>query len=162
VPSTGSGAVRLAVVTSVTSKADTTSTICETYATLLNRRIIVPSQKTDYVALEKNHLAALLAPHVRRISFDEAWYLARYPDVEAAIRRGDVASAADHYCQSGYFEDRLPYRIEVDEAWYVAEYTDVREAIEGGAYASGAAHFYDVGYREGRLPRANFTLRLAD
>lgn len=33
--------------------------------------------------------------------FDETWYLAFYPDVAAAVARGDIPSALDHYRQHG-------------------------------------------------------------
>ena len=160
-PSIGSGALRLTVVTSAPPQSSTPTSVCETYATLLNRRVLVPSHKTDYVAVEKHHLVALLEPHVRQIHVDEGWYVAQYPDVQDAIRRGEITGAAEHYCRSGYYEHRLPYPIEVDEPWYLAEYSDIREAVDQGAYPSGAAHFFDVGFREGRMPRAHFTLQTA-
>lgn len=36
--------------------------------------------------------------------FDEAWYRLRYPDVEAAMRRGDCESGFDAYCRGGYLD----------------------------------------------------------
>lgn len=41
-------------------------------------------------------------------AFDEAWYLASYPDVAEAVSRGDFASARAHYLGYGRKEGRLP------------------------------------------------------
>lgn len=131
----------------------------QTYAALLNTLAVVPSQKTNYTAVERDHFVAFLEPHLARIALDEAWYLEQNPDVREAIARGVLRDARQHYCVSGYFEHRMPYAIAVDEAWYLAEYPDVRDAVESGMFASGAQHFQDAGYREGRLPHAHFQLR---
>ncbi len=40
--------------------------------------------------------------------FDEAWYLAQYPDVAEAVRRGDIASGLEHFLASGRREGRFP------------------------------------------------------
>lgn len=40
--------------------------------------------------------------------FDEAWYLAAYPDVAEAIRQGNRASGWDHYVLHGKAEGRRP------------------------------------------------------
>jgi SAM-dependent methyltransferase len=42
--------------------------------------------------------------------FDEAWYLARYPDVAEAVRRGDLRSGLEHYLACGRQEGRFPSR----------------------------------------------------
>jgi hypothetical protein len=135
--------------------------LADSYATLLNQKIIVPSQKTSYIAVERSHLIAFLAPLIGRILVDEDWYFARYPDVRDAVKRGEVGSAAAHYARSGYYEHRLPYDIEVDEAWYLSQYEDVRQAVDDGAFESGARHFHELGFAEGRLPFSHFALRLA-
>ena len=41
-------------------------------------------------------------------SFDEQWYLRRYPDVALAIQRGKVPSALEHYNRHGREEGRQP------------------------------------------------------
>jgi len=133
----------------------------EPYATLLNQKIVVPSQRTNYVAVDRNHLISFLEPHIRRILVDEAWYLNRYPDVAEAVKAGDVPNAAEHYWRSGYYEHRLPYDIEVDESWYLSQYPDIRDAVSSGVFASGRSHFHQVGFAEGRLPFAHFTFRSA-
>jgi hypothetical protein len=80
-----------------------------TYATLLNAKVIIPSQRTNYYAVQKDHFFDFLRPLIAGILFDEAWYLAAYPDIAEAIAAGVIPSAREHYLQSGYFEHRLPY-----------------------------------------------------
>ncbi len=128
----------------------------DTYATLLNKKLVIPSQKTSYLAVDKQHLSRVLQPHIERIKLDEAWYLSQYPDVREAIERGDFASASEHYINVGYYEHRMPRHILVEEAWYLEQYADVREAVANNVFASGQAHFAIAGFREGRFPHANF------
>jgi len=40
-------------------------------------------------------------------NFDEAWYLATYPDIERAIKAGGLRSGLDHYIEIGFYEGRL-------------------------------------------------------
>jgi hypothetical protein len=91
---------------------------------------------------------------LRSVTFDEAWYLAEYPDIAEAIAAGDVKSARHHFIDSGYFEGRLPAPLEVDEAWYLAEYPDVAEGIERGEIESARQHFLEHGFEEGRSASA--------
>jgi hypothetical protein len=130
----------------------------ESFATLLNRKLIVPSRNSAYLVIDRHYLVALMGPAVGDIFVDATWYLERSPDVAAAIARGEFASAEDHYKKVGYFEHRLPYAIDVDEPWYLDAYSDVAEAVRSGQFATGKAHFYKDGYREGRFPYANFSL----
>jgi hypothetical protein len=134
----------------------------DTYATLINKKLVLPSQRTRYVAVDRDHFAVLLAPHVARIHVDEAWYLKQAPDVREAVERGEFRSAADHYVKVGYFEHRMPYLIEVDEHWYREAYPDIGEAVEQGVFVSGQAHFRELGFREGRFPYPKFRLRVRD
>jgi hypothetical protein len=133
----------------------------ETYATLLNKKLVVPSPKTPYVAVDRAFFIALLARRLGNIYVDETWYLDRFPDVREGIERGEFASAAEHYANVGFYEHRMPYEIEVDEDWYLENYPDIAIAVTKGIFQSGRAHFYRVGFREGRFPHANFTLRSA-
>jgi hypothetical protein len=130
----------------------------DTYATLLNKRLVIPSEKTSYVAVDRTHFALVLRPHIARIRVDTKWYLGRYPDVSAAIDRGEFESATDHYVKVGYFEHRMPHPIEVDEGWYVTTYPDIAAAVEKGVFTSGALHFERLGFREGRFPYSGFRL----
>ena len=131
----------------------------ETYASLLNLKIIIPSSKSNYVAVEKSYWIASFFPRLAQIDLDQDWYLHRYPDVAAAIGSDMVADARQHYCESGYFEHRMPYRIDVDEAWYAAQYADVQAAVAKQVFGSAQEHFEAIGYREGRHPYAGFALR---
>jgi hypothetical protein len=88
------------------------------------------------------------------VEVDEAFYLARNPDVADGIRNGTIRSAQEHFADHGYFEGRLPYRIDVDETWYVEAYADLAETIRKGEYASAQDHFDGPGYSEGRRPFA--------
>ena len=133
----------------------------DTYATLLNKKLVVPSAKTPYVAVDRTFFTHLLAHGVGGVHVDEAWYFERSPDVREAVERGDFASAADHYAKVGFYEHRMPYEIEVDEEWYLENYPDIAAAVEKGVFATGAAHFYQLGFREGRFPHPNFTLKSA-
>lgn len=134
-----------------------------TYASLINRKLIVPSSKKPFLAVDEHFIAQLLLPRLEKIHVDEAWYLNAYPDISAAIKRGVVPSAKAHYCQYGYYEHRMPHRILVDEAWYLMEYPDVREGVVTAKhFASGQEHFELLGYKEGRYPYRGFELELED
>ncbi|HEV2363648.1 MAG TPA: hypothetical protein VGS12_05545 [Caulobacteraceae bacterium] len=131
------------------------------FATLMGAELVAPSQSPMYFLVDKTLLVDCMGEFVRRIYFDETWYLTAYPDVAEAVRNKSVASAQEHFARFGYFENRLPYSIAVDEAWYRSTYRDVREAIAARRFASCQAHFEQVGYAEGRLPHPGFSLRTA-
>ena len=84
---------------------------------------------------------------------DEEWYCQQYPDVKTAIAEKKIASATDHYRQTGYWEGRLPFRAEVDDQWYLKQYPDVLKAIERGQVKDARSHYLGSGYKEGRLAR---------
>jgi len=133
-----------------------------TFASLVNSKVVVPSTRNDYWAVNKHFLSDLLSTRLRQVHVDQAWYLSRYPDVAKAIESGTVADAAEHYRKFGYFEHRMPARIEVQEDWYLKEYADVGTAVRERVFPSAQAHFDLVGYAEGRLPFANFALAESD
>jgi hypothetical protein len=134
--------------------------LVETYAAMLNRKIVIPSAKTHYVAVEKSYWTEFFGLRIANVDVDDAWYLDQYPDVAQAIEDKILNSALEHYCQSGYFEHRMPYYISVDPVWYIEQYSDVREAIENNVFPSAQAHFELIGYKEGRFPFPNFALRM--
>lgn len=111
-----------------------------------------------YVELLESRLMELLQTMLLRVRVDESWYLATYPDVAAAVRKGALKSAREHYIRAGYFENRLPASIMVDEEWYINEYPDVLTAIKSGALSSAQQHFERNGFKEGRLPAAGWSL----
>jgi len=116
------------------------------------------SAEGHYVELLETRLVELLQALLIRVHVDENWYLATYPDVAGAVKRGDMKSGRDHFIRSGYFENRLPAPIRVDERWYLDEYPDVAGAIKSGAFRNGQQHFERNGFKEGRLPVAGWSL----
>ena len=128
------------------------------YGSLLGRKMVVPSTRTGYVAVDQFLFFDLMARRLAEVRVDEAWYLASYPDVKDAIASGAVRSAAHHYARFGYFEHRMPREITVEEAWYLGAHPDVKDAIDKLVYVSGQEHYEIAGFREGRLPYAGFSL----
>jgi hypothetical protein len=128
------------------------------FASLSNAKIVMASPKPEYYIVEKFFFQTCIRQLTHRIPLDEQWYLAKYPDVAAAIRNGAVADARDHYLQHGYFENRMPYSIAVDAKWYLEQHRDVHEAVARKQFSSAQEHFEVVGFREGRLPYPNFDL----
>ena len=100
----------------------------------------------DFVAMLRRVLAG--------IEVDEAWYLESYPDIAAAIEKGSVISAQQHFVNDGYFEGRQPFPIRVNERWYLMNNTGVADHVRQGKLESGQQHFQENGYAEGRLPFA--------
>ena len=129
-----------------------------TFASLLNQRVVILSNSSDYLAIDRYFFNDSISPLIDRIRLDEQWYLIMYPDVKVAIDKKLVKDAKDHFMRFGYFEHRLPYRIEVQEEWYLEQYPDIKNAIEREEFASGQEHFENVGFREGRIPHPNFEL----
>ena len=136
------------------------STDMEPYSTLINRRLVFPSTRDEYVIIEKTYLFQVLFSMTSQIFVDEKWYSNRYPDVLSALDEGNIKNVAEHYALFGYYEHRMPYHIGVDEDWYLAQYQDVSKAVDAQIYESGQRHFEECGYREGRIPYANFRLKL--
>jgi len=130
------------------------------YATLINLKLLIPSPRTHYIAVDKNHLIDFLKSTLRQIYVDEDWYLATNPDVETGILDGMVQGAKEHYVSAGYYEHRMPYEIEVDGDWYLSQYEDVRLAVKSGEIETARHHFYAAGFKEGRLPAPGFTFKL--
>src|SRR5450759_2919197 len=89
-----------------------------TFAALLNQKIIILSESSDYIAVDQYFFNDCLRPLIDNVQLDEQWYLHKYPDVRQAIAKKIVKDAKDHFMRFGYFEHRLPYNIEVQEDWY--------------------------------------------
>jgi hypothetical protein len=89
---------------------------------------------------------------LRAVQFDESWYLHEYPDVKAAVARGEFRSGKHHFAESGYFEGRRLASITVDEEWYSRAYPDVGQSLEFGELTSCQEHFEQFGEEEGRIP----------
>lgn len=106
------------------------------------------------VSLPYDELIRLVKLMACSVHVDENWYLAKNPDVVAAIRSGQIRSARQHWVEFGYFEGRLPGTLAVDPDWYLGRYPDVASAVAEGASQSPLSHFLEFGYQEGRLPAA--------
>lgn len=110
------------------------------------------------IEVVESRLREVLQSVLWNVEFDEKYYRAANPDVDAKIRSGEIGSAKMHYVLSGYYEDRFPRKIIVDEAWYLAEYPDVAEAVARRYFTSASHHFGADGFREGRLAHAGWSL----
>ena len=130
------------------------------YAALTNRKLIIPSPATSYMAVENHFFYEMMGQIVGRIRVDEDWYLETYPDIDTAVREAIVPDAQTHYRRFGYFEHRLPYRIDIDEAWYLEQYPDVQDAVTAGTFPDAQTHFDRIGFREGRFPWPSFKFDL--
>jgi hypothetical protein len=104
------------------------------------------------VSCSYENMVQLLRRLIAGVEVDEAWYLAEYPDIAEAIRKGTVQSPRVHFVNDGYFEGRKPFPILVDERYYLAENTGVADFVRKGILTSGQQHFDENGYAEGRLP----------
>lgn len=121
---------------------------CTMYKTQSGIEVIVPKSIFDHI----------LRAALQTVPVDEAWYIARYQDVQMAIEEGTLSSAKNHYVDDGYFEGRLPFAIGVDEDYYREVNMDVDLAIESGDINSAQEHFELSGFSEGRLPYPGFSL----
>lgn len=83
--------------------------------------------------------------------FDEAAYLAQYPDVASAVTQGLLASGRQHYFEWGRLEGRNPNNL-FSEAWYLEQNADVADAVAQGRLNSGFDHYQKWGWAEGRAP----------
>lgn len=94
------------------------------------------------------------APAVRHDvgTWNEALYLAIYPDVSAAVQRNEFKSGLDHYERAGRSEGRTSGVVPSDwnEAQYLKIYPDVAAAVRAGTFISGYHHYVLAGRREGR------------
>lgn len=85
--------------------------------------------------------------------FDEAFYLATYPDVAQAIASGAELSAWHHYLHFGRQEGRIATRF--DEAFYLRSYPLAAREIAAGRAGSAAEHYRRIGKARGYLSAAN-------
>ena len=90
--------------------------------------------------------------------FDENFYLANNSDISKAVKSKQIATAAEHYFETGYFEGRLPRKVIVDEKFYLENNPDVLDAIRKGKVKNAQEHYECAGFREGRQPCAGFMM----
>jgi hypothetical protein len=81
--------------------------------------------------------------------FDEHYYLTEYPNVAAAVAKGEFATGYDHYIEYGQYEGYSPSPY-WDEAWYLQENPDVAAAVKAGKVSSGFMQYYLYGQYENR------------
>ncbi len=116
--------------------------------TIENVEILVFSDRTTAVTLENA---------IDAVGFDEAGYLARNPDVAAAVAGGAFASGHEHFQLVGQLEGRSPTSVEgFDQTFYLDDNPDVAAAVAAGQFASAVDHFLSLGAAEGRDPNPLF------
>jgi hypothetical protein len=91
-----------------------------------------------------------VSAHAMRAEFDEAFYLARYPDVREAVRRDAYHSAYEHYAFEGHAEGREPFAL--DRAWYCRAYPLAAIEVGQGDFAGLHHHYVAVGRARGYAP----------
>lgn len=82
--------------------------------------------------------------------YDEEWYLKTYPDVAAAVARGDWVSGYAHFSHIGRRNGRLG-APEIDETWYLEEYPEAGREIGTGGARSCSDHYLKFGRYRGYL-----------
>jgi hypothetical protein len=103
-------------------------------------------------AVETNNTKVLLATETlvsQNSLFDEHYYLAKYPNVAAAVASGEIVSGYDHYIKYGQYEGYSPSPY-WDEAWYLQKNPDVAAAVQAGKVSSGFMQYYLYGQYENR------------
>ena len=117
------------------------------------------SEGGDAVVIPRQLFTYLISSALRRKNeFDEHFYINTNGDIREALESGAIASAADHYFATGYFEGRAPKFLMVDERFYLKNNPDVAEAIKKGLVRTAQEHFEYAGFREGRIPYEGFSL----
>jgi ectoine hydroxylase-related dioxygenase (phytanoyl-CoA dioxygenase family) len=86
-----------------------------------------------------------------RADFEEAIYFSRYPDIAAAIARGDVADGWTHYVAHGRAEGRSGSALETE--FYLRSYPLAAREIADGLAADAREHYRLLGRARGYLPR---------
>ena len=75
--------------------------------------------------------------------FDEAFYLAKYPDIADAVAGGHFPSGRHHYENFGFAEGRDPCRI--DKAWYCQTYPIAAVEMSQGDAIDPLRHWISLG-----------------
>lgn len=106
------------------------------------------------LTIDRRSLVALVRRLLEAVPFDEEWYCRTYPDVKAAIEKGDLPSGKAHYLHFGYFEGRLPGMSHFDPRTYCSLNPDIAAAFKGPDWEKQVqSHYMRHGYREGRPAR---------
>ncbi len=80
-------------------------------------------------------------------AFDEPFYIARYPDVAAAVAGGHMPSGRHHYEHHGFAEGREP--LEIDRAWYCQSYPIAAVELGQGDALDVVDHWVTLGRERG-------------
>ncbi len=86
-----------------------------------------------------------------RTDFEESVYLARYPDIAAAVERGDVPDGWTHYVAHGRAEGRSGSAV--DTAFYLRSYPLAASEIAACLATDARDHYRRFGRGRGYLPR---------
>ena len=104
--------------------------------------------------LPPDRLARLLAhtppPRQKRLyveMFDEAYYRAVHPDIEAAVSDGQLPSGRHHYETCGFDEGRSAFAL--DRAWYCRRYPIAALEIAEGWFFDADQHWLEMGRARG-------------
>jgi ADP-heptose:LPS heptosyltransferase/GT2 family glycosyltransferase len=82
--------------------------------------------------------------------FDEQFYRAAYPDVDAAVREGRFASGFDHYCQFGHAE-RSPHWLFSADVYRDRNPGLTDAVLREAGFVNGYDHYLKFGSIEGRV-----------
>ena len=89
--------------------------------------------------------------------FDAAWYMARYPEMRAAIGDAGDPGVLSFYLEQGQKLGHSP-NIWFDEAWHLSNYPGAAAAVREGHAQSGFDTYCHAG-RWLRSPRPHPTIR---
>ncbi len=81
-------------------------------------------------------------------AFAEAFYLARYPDVAAAVAAGELRNGYQHFLSDGAREMRAPHPA-IDLAYYVEAHPEVRTDLAAGRVGDAFTHYLRIGLPRG-------------
>lgn len=84
------------------------------------------------------------------MALDEAFYLARYPDIAGAVAGGHMPSGLHHYRHFGFAEGREP--CAVDRAWYCRTYPIAAVELGQGDALDPLDHWVAMGRERGYRP----------
>ncbi|MBP7335842.1 calcium-binding protein [Niveispirillum sp.] len=158
-----------AAVVSVRQQTDTAG---NTSFVVTDHRTTGEGQDTLYgveVGIFNNTVVPLIAPQrwtlnhpYEHSQFDNASYLALYPDVANAVAQGFYQNGEQHYLAHGRAEGRLSPAVEngtlvlFDSNFYRTANPDVDQAIRNGVLPDAWTHYKQWGAREGRDPNVLF------
>ena len=89
--------------------------------------------------------------------WDESYYLAENPDVEAEVKKGAFESGYKHFVEYGIGESRNPNRG-FNAQYYLDKNHDVAEAVRNGTIASAFEHWLLYGQQENRQATPDGTI----